>query len=70
MDPLAEPDTSPLEAEAYVFDYGPSFSQVNQLNVPVLHDIGYSGNGVLICMLDSGFNNLGHEALDPDYERQ
>jgi subtilisin family serine protease len=26
--------------------------------------MGYSAQGVLICMLDGGFNNLGHEALD------
>jgi len=48
----------------HTFDYGPSFSQLEQLNVPILHDMGYSGNGVLICMLDSGFNNLTHEALN------
>lgn len=48
----------------YKLDYGNSFSQVNQINVPKLHDMGYSGDGVIICMLDSGFNNLIHEALD------
>lgn len=50
--------------EAHVFDYGPSFNQVNQINVPALHDLGYSGRGVLICMLDSGFKNFTHQALD------
>ncbi len=48
----------------YVLDYGPSFAQVDMLNVPVLHDSGLSANGILICMLDAGFNNLAHEALD------
>ncbi|UCE43006.1 MAG: S8 family serine peptidase [Candidatus Aminicenantes bacterium] len=67
-DPVIEQRTgavpqAPL-AESLVFDYGMSLSQVNQLNVPPLHNLGYSGQGVLICMLDSGFNNLKHKALD------
>lgn len=45
-------------------DYGESYTQNSQINVPPLHDAGYSGQGVVIGMLDSGFNNLGHEALD------
>lgn len=59
-----QPDEIPLEGKAHVLDYGPSFHQNNQLNVPLLHDMGYSGKGILICMLDSGFNNLSHQALD------
>ncbi len=59
-----QPDEIPLEAKAHVLDYGPSFNQNAQLNVPLLHDLGYSGKGILICVLDSGFNNLTHRALD------
>ena len=29
-------------------DYGPSFDQVNQINVVSLHDAGYHGEGVMI----------------------
>ncbi|MFQ5511429.1 MAG: S8 family serine peptidase [Candidatus Krumholzibacteriia bacterium] len=47
-----------------VVAYGPSFTQNDQINVPMLHDLGFNGNGVMICMLDAGFNNLGHTALD------
>jgi serine protease AprX len=50
--------------EPHAFDYGPSFNQINQIKVPALHDLGYSGKGVLICMLDTGFKNLTHQALD------
>jgi len=50
--------------EALVFDYGASLAQVDQLNVPPLHNMGYSGRGVLICMLDTGISNLNHQALD------
>jgi serine protease AprX len=53
-----------LIKEPHAFDYGPSFNQLNQINVPTLHDLGYSGKGVLICMLDAGFKNFTHQALD------
>jgi len=62
--PSVEVVAVPPEAELHVHDYGPSFNQVEQMNVPVLHDMGYNGQGILICMLDSGFNNLNHQALD------
>ena len=58
------PDEIPAGAKAHVLDYGFSFDQNNQLNVLPLHDMGYSGKGIFICMLDSGFNNLSHQALD------
>jgi serine protease AprX len=51
--------------KAHRYDYGLSLNQVNQIHVPALHDQGFSGKGVLICMLDSGFNNLTHQALLP-----
>ncbi len=47
----------------HLLDYGASFTQNNLINVPALHDLGYDGSGVIICMLDAGFNNLQHEAL-------
>ncbi len=55
----------PQTGEAtYSLDYGPSLTQNSQINVPQLHDMGYNGSGVLVAMLDAGFNNLQHEALD------
>ena len=51
------------EARGHSMDYGPAFNQLDLINVPPLHDMGYSGKGVLICMLDTGFNNLDHKAL-------
>jgi serine protease AprX len=62
--PLVRPEIPPAEALGHGFDYGPSLTQLSQMNVPLLHDMGYSGRGILVCMLDSGFNNLRHEALD------
>lgn len=59
-----EPPASSMRQHAAIsLDYGPSLTQNAQINVPALHDQGYSGSGVLIAMLDTGFNNLAHEAL-------
>ena len=43
--------------------YGNSFNQLNQIKVDQLHEAGYSGNGVRILVLDSGFR-LDHGAFD------
>ncbi|MEE9271434.1 MAG: S8 family serine peptidase [Candidatus Krumholzibacteria bacterium] len=61
-DALAPPMRAPSPSHAA--NYGPSFTQNDQINVPMMHDLGFSGNGVMICMLDAGFNNLDHVALD------
>lgn len=44
-------------------DYGPSLVQLNQLQVPELHDLGLTGNGVLVALFDTGFS-LDHVAFD------
>jgi len=46
------------------FNYGNSFTQLQQINVPALHDLGYFGQGVTICLMDAGFNRLTHEAFN------
>jgi subtilisin family serine protease len=46
------------------YDYGPSFTQLNQINVPAVHDMGYTGHGITICSMDAGFDNLAHEVFD------
>jgi subtilisin family serine protease len=38
--------------------YGPGAWAVQQLNVPILHQLGLRGAGVRIAMLDAGFNTL------------
>jgi serine protease AprX len=44
-------------------DYGNSYGQLAQIHVPELHDIGLSGEGVLITILDTGFS-LDHPAFE------
>ena len=55
-------DKMPSTERSYQLDYGPSLGQLEQINVPAVHELGYTGQGVLVCMLDTGYN-LDHEAL-------
>jgi serine protease AprX len=41
---------------ATALDYGLTAAQLAQIGVPALHDSGYTGAGVRICVLDNGFN--------------
>ena len=38
------------------FNYGQSFTQLDLITVPQVHDLGYTGEGVTICMMDAGFD--------------
>ena len=44
------------------FDYGNALAQIEQINVHELHNAGYTGEGVIILVIDTGFN-LTHNAL-------
>ncbi|MDP4116761.1 MAG: S8 family serine peptidase, partial [Bacteroidota bacterium] len=46
-----------------VIDYGYSLTQLQQLNVPAVHNLGYHGEGITIAVLDAGFSLLSHEAF-------
>ena len=48
----------------YALNYGSSLEQMEIINVPVAHDSGYMGQGVLIASFDAGFDNLSHPAFD------
>ncbi|PKK82450.1 MAG: hypothetical protein CVT49_13500 [candidate division Zixibacteria bacterium HGW-Zixibacteria-1] len=43
--------------------YGASFVQLNLVNVPAMHQLGYTGAGILIAIFDTGFK-LSHPAFD------
>ncbi len=49
-----------------VLDYGISFGQLNQINVPVVHDKGINGSGVIVAMFDTGYRK-DHEAFAQAY---
>jgi subtilisin family serine protease/subtilisin-like proprotein convertase family protein len=48
--------------ERQTVDYGPSLATLEQINVPPVHDLGITGEGVVIGVLDTGFKTT-HEAL-------
>ncbi len=50
-------------SQALALDYGNSLTQNNQINVPAVHEMGYSGSGVVVAVFDSGFNRLTHESF-------
>ncbi|MEO8169129.1 MAG: S8 family serine peptidase, partial [bacterium] len=45
-------------------DYGLSYSQLNQINVPAVHATGNYGQGVIVGSFDNGVRLLNHEAFD------
>lgn len=45
------------------YSYGTSLSQMNQIAATTLHDAGITGRGVLVGMMDSGFEWQTHEAF-------
>ena len=44
------------------YNYGESYAQLEQINVIEMHDRGFTGEGVLVCLLDTGYY-LEHEAF-------
>ena len=53
------PDISPNSRD---FDYGNALEQIEQINIHELHELGFTGNGVRILVMDTGFN-LTHNSL-------
>ncbi len=45
-------------------DYGQSLAQLQPQQIPAAHDMGFNGEGVYVCLMDAGFNNLAHEVFD------
>ncbi|NOZ55856.1 MAG: S8 family serine peptidase [Calditrichaeota bacterium] len=45
------------------FSYGPSFTQLALMRVPELHQWGITGAGVIVGMLDAGYDWRSHEAF-------
>jgi serine protease AprX len=56
IDPSADKELT------WTIDYGSSLTELEQINVPPVHEAGWNGDGVLIGMLDTGFRTT-HEAM-------
>lgn len=63
--PLPEslPPSPRAAASGHLLDYGPSEGQLNEIQVTNAHDLGYSGAGVIVAMLDTGYFK-DHETFD------
>ncbi len=60
-----QPGTLPIRPFAVLTDtafYGPAFYQLDEIGVPAVHDSGYTGAGILLGMLDTGYYKV-HESL-------
>ncbi|RMF09363.1 MAG: T9SS C-terminal target domain-containing protein [Candidatus Neomarinimicrobiota bacterium] len=51
------------DREGATLDYGYATEQIQQIQINRLHDLGYSGSGVRVLVMDTGFN-LTHPAFD------
>jgi serine protease AprX len=47
----------------FTFDYGLSLDQLQLSDIPAVHSKGITGDGVLLGLLDTGFNWKNHESL-------
>ncbi len=45
------------------YDYGKSYTQMNLVNVPPVHNLGITGRGVLVASFDDGFEWRTHEVF-------
>lgn len=58
---------SKVKSEPQVSDYGSAAVQLNQVNASYLHNLGYTGKGVHVAVLDAGFlnvnTNVGFDSL-------
>ena len=65
--PPQTPPSEPQKSQSKLgLNYGGSYAQLQQLNVPVVHDLGYHGQGVLVCMMDTGYRK-DHQAFGLAY---
>jgi len=49
---------SPAMGTDDIYEYGAAFNQIDQLNGQYLHNLGYSGEGMTIAVIDAGFNSV------------
>jgi len=59
----AETLVQPTPTSTSALNYGPSLAQLNQIQAVALHDLGLTGTGVVLAVLDSGFYK-DHESID------
>jgi serine protease AprX len=64
---LGNVQPEPLQGKGmFTLNYGSSYSQLQQINIPAVHSLGYYGQGVIVCMMDTGFRK-DHQAFQLAY---
>ena len=46
------------QSQVTAYNYGPSFTQVNQIGADCMHNEGYRGQNMVIAVIDAGFENV------------
>ena len=62
--PFQPQPTSSLKKSSYSLDYGASLTQDTLSDIPTVHDLGITGAGVTIGLLDTGFRWKTHPAFN------
>jgi len=58
------PEKTPDDISA--LEYGNSYAQMEMINMPAVHDLGYYGQGIIVCIMDGGFRK-NHLAFEQAY---
>lgn len=61
--PADEKPLNKIHSTNYTLDYGYSTTQNELSAIPQVHELGFDGTGVLIGVLDTGFDWAAHDAL-------
>lgn len=58
-----KPAFSSYPTKTHSYNYGSSYNQIHQLNLECLHNAGYKGDGIIIAVVDDGFNNVNNNPV-------
>ncbi len=61
--PENRPDNLNLKSGRLSFDYGYAYEQINLINGVPLHEAGYRGEGMVIAVIDAGFDYVDTDLL-------
>jgi len=62
-DHLEDDFINPRPNRDWNYEYGRTLRQNLFLNIPRIHDLGLTGSGIIIGVLDAGFDNLDHNCF-------
>ena len=64
IDKIDSYKTGKISADEYSFDYGLSLAQDEFHDIPLAHEAGYNGKGVIVGFLDAGFRWSSYSVFD------